>query len=152
MAEADKQVVAQFLDDHRAEIQRIILRAYQEAGGHYSELTMGEQARQAAIDSDEFITDLLRGTLDREAIQQTVSSAPSATRVNDIVNMTLALDRGFAALIAERLGDQPRLAQELLRRSSYITTRFRLSLSASQITNLVRGEDQPTLPARLRPS
>jgi hypothetical protein len=150
MADSDSRQVAQFLETHRAAIQQIILRAYQEAGGHYQAMTPPQQAHQAEIDSDEFIIDLLRGTPDRETIQQTVAAAATTTIVSDIVNMAAALDRFFAAYVAERLPGDPRLAQELTRRSNYITARFRLSISASQITNLVRGEDQPAPQVRRR--
>jgi hypothetical protein len=151
MAESDNRQVSEFLESHRAAIQQIILRAYQEAGGHYQAMTLPQQVRQAEIDSAEFTADLLRGMPDREVIQQTVAAAASATMINDIVNMAAALERGFAAYVAAQLPGDPRLAQELIRRSSYITARFRLSISASQITNLVRGEDQPAPQVRRLP-
>jgi hypothetical protein len=150
MTQPDNRQIAQFLDDHRAEIQELIRHAYQEAGGHYAALTPEQQARQAAVDSTEFIADLLRGTPDGAVIRQTVLAAATPTVAGDIVNMVAALDRAFTGFVAARLLGEPRLAQELILRGSYISTRFRLSMSAMQIAALVRSDDPP-VPAAHHP-
>ena len=147
MTQPDNQQIAQFLDDHRAEIQQLIGQAYHEVGGHYAALTAEQRARQATVDSTEFIADLLRGTPDRDGIRQTVSAAAASTVAGDIVNMASALDRAFAAFVAAQLPRDPRLAQELILRGSYVIARFRLSVSSMQITALVQADDPPVAPA-----
>lgn len=143
MAEPDNRPVVHFLDDHRAAIRQLIEQAYGEAGGHYAALAPAERTRQAETDSAEFIAALVRGTPDREAIQQTVGAAPAATLAGDMVQMATALDRLFTAFVAERLQGEARLAQDLIRRSSYVIARFRLSVSSVQIAGLLRGDAAP---------
>jgi len=149
MTQPDNGQIAQFLDDHRAAIQELIRQAYHAAGGHYAALTPEQQAHQAAVDSTEFIADLLRGTPDREVIRQTVVAAAAPTIAGDIVNMAAALDRAFAGFVAAQLPGEPRLAQELILRGSYVIARFRLSVSPMQITALVQADDPPVSSARL---
>src|SRR5690242_18802031 len=146
MAEPDNRQVVHFLDDHRAAIRQLIEQAYGEAGGHYAALAPAERTRQAETDSAEFIAALVRGTPDREAIQQTVGAAP-ATLAGDMVQMATALDRLFTAFVAERLQGEARLAQDLIRRSSYVIARFRLSVSSVQIATLLQREDALVPPA-----
>ncbi len=141
MTDPIKTQVEQFLNNHRIEIQRLVQQAQQEAGGHYSTLDQAAQQHQGAIDTQEFIKDLLSGAPDRTTIQQTLEGAAWSTIATDIVNMATALDRLFATFVNEQLQAQPRLAQEIRVRSSYVIARFRLSVSASQIDSLVRSRD-----------
>jgi hypothetical protein len=146
MAEPDNRRVVQFLDDHRAAIRQLIEQAYSEAGGHYAALTPAERVRQAETDSAEFIADLVRGAPDRERIRRTVATASAAALAGDMVQMATALDRLFTAFVAERLQGEARLAQDLVRRSSSVIARFRLSVSSVQIAALLQGEEAPVLP------
>jgi hypothetical protein len=151
MTQSDNRQIAQFLEDPRAEIQPLIRQAYHAVGGHYAALTPEPQARQATVDSTEFIADLRRGTPDREVIRQPGSAAAAAPVAGDIVNMASALARAFAACVAVQLSRDPRLAQELILRGSYVIARFRLSVSSMQITALVQAGDPPVAPARRTP-
>jgi hypothetical protein len=60
-----------------------------------------------------------------------------------MVQMATALDRLFTAFVAERLQGEARLAQDLIRRSSYVIARFRLSVSSVQIATLLQGDAAP---------
>jgi hypothetical protein len=141
MIDADNPQIEQFLNTHRSGIQKLMRQAQQEAGGHYNKLSLAARQRQAEIDAEEFMQALLSGAPDRTAIQQTVDNATTPTIPTDIVNMATAFDQLFTAFVSEQLQGQPRLAHEIMLRSSYVIARFRLSVSASQIDNLVRGKE-----------
>ena len=144
----DQEQVGQFLAAHQAEIARLILQAYQEAGGHYAAMSATARMDQAQIDSHEFIASLLRGTPDRESITQTVQAGRNPTLGTDIVQMATAFEHLFTAWVKISVADRPLLAHELLRRSRQVFSQFRLNMSAAQISRMVQkfnsSDDPPS--------
>ncbi|HMA33052.1 MAG TPA: hypothetical protein VKY74_01125 [Chloroflexia bacterium] len=127
-----------FLTAHAPALTAIFLQAYAAAGGHYRLLSPEEQARQAAIDSQEFVADLLRGEVDQQAVRQTVQTTAQAAAVADILRMVTIQERLFVALLRAELATQPELATELERRCRNLMARFRVSLAGAQADAVLR--------------
>ena len=131
--------IDRFLIDHQGAIVGLIEQAYQVAGGHYAALAPEARRRQAAIDGQEFVTDLLRGGVDPAEVQATVHDAEDAAiATTDIVRMTAALEPLFVAFVQTTLAEQPALATELARRGRNLCASFRAHITAAHMDSVLR--------------
>jgi hypothetical protein len=128
--------IKRFLEENQEAIAGLVVQAYDAAGGHYALMSPDDRRRQAATDVQEFIADLLRGGIDRDAVHQTVAN--TAGEAPDIVRLSTALDHLFATFVQERLADHPDLAEELIRVSRNLNASFRANLTAAQLDTLLR--------------
>ena len=138
--------VVRFLNEHQAALIILTEQAYGEAGGHYTVMTAEQRRQQATSDTQELTATLIRGTLDEAEIQNAIQSAGSFAVLQDIVRMVEAHQRLLGPFIQARLPADSPLATEVMTRMNSLTVRFRLSLSAAEMTNLVQQPDT-TAPA-----
>jgi hypothetical protein len=135
--------VARFLETEGSAIRDLVAQAYAEAGGHYSALPPAERRRQAATDAGEFAADLIRGSIDRQAVRDMVVAIGGGASVADDINrMAIALERLFAAFVGERLAAEPELAADLVRRSRNVNASFRSAVMAARLDALLRDMGQ----------
>ena len=144
MPTQDLAQITRFLLEHEEAIAGLLESVYMEVGGHYAALTPEQRQAQAALDSRQMITDLLRGGPDRQAIQRTVQTAASPTIPGDIVRLAAIMERRFEAFVRAELACDPALTRLLLARCDVVFARFRLGLSAAQIDHAAPGVKRET--------
>ena len=141
-----QEEVARFLADHQGDLILLTEQAYGEVGGHYAALTTEQRRGQAAIDAQELTATLMRGVVEDAEIRSTIQAAGSFAVLQDIVRLVETHQRLLGPFIQARLPADSPLATELMARMNSLTVRFRLSLSAAYMTNLVQQPDKTPPP------
>jgi hypothetical protein len=133
------QQIQRFLEGQQPDVAALLEQAYLEAGGHYAEMSAAERQHQARIDSFEFITDVVRGSVDRPAIQAMIGETHSPIMLaEDILRMAIAFEGRFTAFVQATLPHDPLLAEELARRARNLIASFRTNLTAAQVDCLLQ--------------
>ena len=128
-----------FLRGNQGRITQLIDEVYERTGGHYTALAPEQRRRQAAGDTEEFIADLLRGSVDRDATRQGLAAiADSISTLDDITRMSTLLEAAFIAFVQDQLVAQPALVEELIRRTRNINANLRATVTALRMEVFLR--------------
>jgi hypothetical protein len=128
-----------FLRGNQGRITQLIDEVYEKTGGHYTALPLEQRRHQAAGDTEEFITDLLRGSVDRDSTRQGLAAiADSSSTLDDITRMSTLLEPAFIAFVQDQLVAQPALAEELIRRTRNINANLRATVTALRMEVFLR--------------
>jgi hypothetical protein len=128
-----------FLRGNQAAITQLIDQCYEGAGGHYTAMPPEQRREQAAADTEEFITDLLRGSVDRDAARHGLATiADSVATLDDITRMSSLLEPAFISFVQDQLGAQPALAEDLIRRTRNINAILRATVTALRMDVFLR--------------
>jgi hypothetical protein len=128
-----------FLRGNQGRITQLIDEVYERTGGHYTAMSPEQRLRQAAADAEEFITDLLRGSVDRDATRQGLAAiADSSGTLDDITRMSTLLEPAFIAFVQHQLVGQPALAEDLIRRTRNVNANLRATVTALRMEVFLR--------------
>jgi len=128
-----------FLRGNQGTITQLIDEVYERTGGHYTAMPPEQRLRQAAADTEEFITDLLRGSVDREATRQGLATiADSIATLDDITRMSSLLEPAFITFVKDQLAAQPALAEDLTRRTRNVNANLRATVTALRMEVFLR--------------
>src|SRR5689334_5044309 len=128
-----------FLRGNQGTITQLIDQCYERTGGHYTALPPEQRRHQATRDTEEFITDLLRGSLDRDAARHGLQAvANSIATLDDITRMSSLLEPAFITFVQDQLVAQPALAEDLIRRTRNINANLRATVTALRMEVFLR--------------
>ena len=128
-----------FLRGNQGAIIQLIDQCYEGAGDHYTAMSPEQRREQAAADTEEFIVDLLRGNVDRDATRQGLATiADSVATLDDITRMSSLLEPAFISFVQDQLGAQPALAEDLIRRTRNINANLRATVTALRMDVFLR--------------
>lgn len=128
-----------FLRGHQAAITQLFDQCYETVGGHYTSMPPEQRRQQAGADTEEFITDLLRGSVDRDAARRGLRAiADSITTLDDIARMSSLLEPAFIRFVQDQLGAQPVLAEDLIRRTRNVNASLRATVTALRMEAFLR--------------
>jgi hypothetical protein len=128
-----------FLRGNQGTITQLIDQCYARTGGHYTVMPPEQRLRQAAADTEEFIADLLRGSVDRDATRQGLATiADSIATLDDITRMSSLLEPAFITFVQDQLVAQPALTEDLIRRTRNVNANLRATVTALRMEVFLR--------------
>jgi hypothetical protein len=123
--------IGAFFEAHRRGIATLVEQAYQQAGGHYAQMSASRRREQALIDTGEIVAQLGSAEVNQQAIDSSIQSLPSLEILTDVVHMSEAFQRLIVAYIQLQLAGDAELCRKVLARVNNTSQRFRMNLTSA---------------------